>query len=68
MTTQNKGLISPKLKWNKTLSALTILIGVVLLIFMITVEDEPGAIPLLVIIIGIVWFVINQYQIKKKLL
>lgn len=34
---------------------------------MIKVEDEPGAIPLILIIGGIVWFAINQYQIKRQL-
>jgi len=68
MTTQNKGLISPRQKWSKMLSLLTIFLGTVFLIFMITVEDEPGAIPLFLIIGGIVWFFLNRYRIKKQLL
>jgi len=48
------------------LSVLTILIGVLLIIYMIKVEDEPGALPLFLIIIGTVWFVVNQVQIKKR--
>lgn len=39
---------------------LTIIIGLLLLGFMIVVEDEPGAIPLILIIIGSVWFGINK--------
>ena len=62
----NKG-ISLKDKWSKILSLLTVFLGFVLLIFMITVEDEPGALPLLSIIIGVVWFIISRNQIKKKL-
>lgn len=58
-------VISQKLKLSKILSVLTILLGTALMIYMITVEDEPGALPLILIIIGIVWFVINRYQIKK---
>jgi hypothetical protein len=54
-----------KQKWNKVLSLLTILLGAVLLVYMIKVEDEPGAVPLILIIIGIVWFFIDLYQSKK---
>jgi len=62
----NKG-ISLKNKWSKILSLLTVFLGFVLLIYMIRVEDEPGALPLLLIITGVVWFIINRNQIKKKL-
>ncbi|AKP50564.1 hypothetical protein CA2015_1115 [Cyclobacterium amurskyense] len=48
------------------LSLLTIFLGILLLILMITVEDEPGAIPLLLIIIGTVWYFINKSKIKKQ--
>ena len=54
-----------KQKWSKVLSLLTILLGTVLLVYMIKVEDEPGAIPLILIIVGIVWFVVTRYRIKK---
>jgi len=62
----NKG-ISLKSKWSKILSLLTVFLGFVLLIYMIKVEDEPGALPLLLIITGVVWFIISRNQIKKKL-
>ena len=58
--------ISQKLKFNSIFSILTILLGVALLIFMIKVEDEPGALPLLLIIIGTIWFIINRVRIKKR--
>jgi hypothetical protein len=32
---------------------------------MIRVEDEVGAIPLLLILVGTVWFIITHLQIKK---
>ncbi len=54
-----------KQKWSKVLSLLTILLGTVLLVYMIKVEDEPGAVPLILIIVGIVWFFVNLYQSKK---
>lgn len=59
--------ISQKQKWSRILSALIILLGTILMIYMVNYEDEPGAIPLILIIGGIVWFAINQYQIKKQL-
>ena len=62
----NKG-ISLKSKWSKILSLLTVFLGFVLLIYMIRVEDEPGALPLLLIITGVGWFIISRNQIKKKL-
>lgn len=45
-----------KLKIHSLLSVLTIVVGVALLIFMVVTEDEPGAIPLLLIICGTVWY------------
>jgi hypothetical protein len=59
--------ISQNLKTNRILSCLSILIGTILLIYMITVEDEPGALPLFLIISGSAWFFITQYRIKKIL-
>jgi hypothetical protein len=32
---------------------------------MIKVEDEPGALPLLLIITGIIWFIVIQRKVKK---
>ena len=59
--------ISQKLKLFKLLSVFTSLLGTFLLIYMIIVEDEPGALPLFLILLGIVFFTINKYQIKKNL-
>jgi hypothetical protein len=60
--------ISQKLQTNKILSGLTISIGTILLLYMVIVEDEPGALPLFLILAGTVWFFINHHQIKKSLL
>ncbi len=62
-----KNKIKKSLKINRILSTLTIFLGAILMIYMIKVEDEPGALPLLLIIIGTVWYIINNYQIKKQL-
>ncbi|WP_421773678.1 hypothetical protein [Gracilimonas sp.] len=50
----------------KLFSALMILIGFIILIFMIVVEDEPGAIPLLMILAGAVWFFGARSRIKSQ--
>ena len=36
------------------------LVGIALLIYMIVVEDEPGALPLALTIGGIVWYVLAR--------
>lgn len=50
----------------RTLSIVLITVGLVLMIFMITVEDEPGAIPLFMILSGIVWFFKTRLRNKIK--
>ena len=40
-----------------TLSALLIALALGLLAFMITVESEPGALPLLLLVVGLGWHV-----------
>ncbi len=58
--------ISQSLKTQRTLSIISFVIGALLLIYMIKVESEPGALPLLLMAIGIVWLSINQLRIKKQ--
>ena len=48
------------------LSALTILLGAVLLIYMVTVESEPGAIPLLLIVVGTGWYFITRARARSQ--
>ena len=55
-----------KLKMQRFLSIVTTFIGIVLLGFMIAVEDEPGAIPLFLIIAGTVWFFTTRSKIKSQ--
>lgn len=55
-----------KLKIHSLLSVLTLFLGIALLIFMIIVEDEPGAIPLLLIATGTGWYVITRYRIRSQ--
>ena len=58
-------VINQKLKLSRMLPILTALLGIALMIYMITTEGELGALPMILIILGILWFIINRYQIKK---
>lgn len=44
------------------ISAIVLIIGLILLVFMITVEDEPGALPLVLVLGGLIW----QFAIRRK--
>ncbi|WP_395085526.1 hypothetical protein [Gracilimonas sp.] len=44
---------------------MTIFIGLVLVTFMIVVEDEPGALPLALIVIGTGWYFFTQSKIRS---
>jgi len=59
-------VINQKLKLSRMLPILTALLGIALMIYMITTEGELGALPMILIILGILWFIINRYQIKKS--
>ena len=53
-------------KMHSLLSVLTTVVGVLLLIYMVLVEDEPGAIPLLLIVVGIGWYFITRSKIDSQ--
>jgi lipoprotein signal peptidase len=55
-----KKQIMKKQKPYRLISFLTILVGLLLMIYMIKVEDEPGALPLLLIILGTVGLLLNK--------
>jgi len=55
-----KKVVNKRLKYREIFFISTILLGTVLLIYMVVVEDEPGTLPLLLIIIGIVGLIINR--------
>jgi len=57
---------SPYSKKATIFSIATIFLGLLLLVYMIVVEDEPGALPLLIVIIGVAWFIINHLRNKKN--
>ncbi|HLP53541.1 MAG TPA: hypothetical protein VK151_00860 [Fluviicola sp.] len=57
--------ISSTLKLSRILSLIILFLGALLITFMITVEGELGALPLLLVLTGTVWFVITQIRIRK---
>lgn len=55
---------SKKRKVHTVLSALTIVVGFVLMIRQMYADSEPGAIPLLLIVLGIGWYFITRARIR----
>ena len=53
-----------KRKVHTLLSAAITLVGLLLMIYMIVWEDEPGAVPLLLIAVGIGWFVVTRVRMR----
>jgi hypothetical protein len=47
------------------LSALTVAVGLILMIMMIFTEDEPGALPLLLIAAGSVWYFVTRIRARS---
>jgi hypothetical protein len=56
---------SNKLRTHTLLATLTLVIGLMLMIYMVNVESEPGAIPLLLIACGIGWHLITRARIRS---
>jgi hypothetical protein len=54
------------LRINRILSLITFFLGVLLLIFMITVEGELGALPLALTLLGAIWAIVVNYKIKSR--
>lgn len=48
------------------ISLLIIFLGLALLTYMIIVEDEPGALPLALILGGSIWFMTIRYKTTKN--
>jgi hypothetical protein len=58
---------SKRLKIHKTISTIITAIGIILILFMIIVEGELGALPLLLLIGGSIWLLITNYLIKTRI-
>ncbi len=48
------------------LSAITIVIGLALMIFKIYSDSEPGLIPLVLVIGGIAWYVVTRLRASAR--
>jgi fatty acid desaturase len=48
------------------MSIVIMIIGFALMVYMIVVESEPGALPLLLVLIGMSWFFITLYRSKHS--
>ncbi len=55
-----------KLKMHKLLSALTIAIGVAVMLAKMYADSEPGAIPILLVVSGIGWYFITRARILSR--
>ncbi len=50
----------------KVIAAIFFFLGLLFLIYMILVEDEPGAVPLLMIGFGAGWYVYTRFKSTPK--
>jgi hypothetical protein len=53
------------LKLHTWLSVLTLVIGVALMARQMYADDEPGAIPLLLVVVGIGWLLVTRARIRR---
>ncbi len=55
-----------KLRFRKWGSLCLLFLGIVLLVFMIVVEDEPGGVPVLLILTGSMLYFHTRKKIKER--
>ena len=55
-----------KLKVQKILSALTVAIGLALMSGKIYADSEPGAIPLLLVVLGTGWYLVARVRTRSR--
>ncbi|GCC50102.1 hypothetical protein SanaruYs_03170 [Chryseotalea sanaruensis] len=55
-----------RLRMQKLLSIQLIVFAVLLLAFKIYADSEPGALPLLLLLIGCSWYLNNRYRLKSQ--
>ena len=54
-----------RLKLHTTLSLILLAVGAALMTFMITVESEPGLLPLLLVVGGLGWFLVTRARARS---
>jgi hypothetical protein len=55
-----------KLKVQKVLSALTVAIGLVLMSGKVYADGEPGAIPMLLLVLGTGWYLVVRVRARSR--
>ena len=48
------------------LAAAITFVGLLLLVYMIVWEDEPGALPLFLIVVGATWLVVTRVRLRPQ--
>jgi hypothetical protein len=61
-----ENLPSKKLVLYRTLSILITFIGIALIMYMVTIESEPGLLPILLLLIGIASSIYFHIRFKKS--
>lgn len=55
-----------KLRMHRTLSVLTFAVGLVLMVGKIWADSEPGAIPLLLVLLGAGWYFATRVRLRPR--
>lgn len=58
------GAVTRRLKTQKTLSTVILVVGLVMMVGMITFEDEPGGIPVLLVVCGAWWSFVTRRRLR----
>lgn len=58
-----KAELSEKLRLHKIISIAITLVGIAMMIVMMVVENEPGALSLLLIVVGAGWYLVARTQL-----
>lgn len=59
-------ITSQQLKSFRLISICILLLGVALMVYMMFVESEPGALPLGLILLGVVGWILSKNKINKQ--
>ena len=55
-----------KLKLHRLIAGIILMLGLVLMASKIYVDDEPGALPLLMIVVAVAWFFISRQLLRSR--
>jgi len=56
--------VTRRLKTQRTLSTIVLVVGLIMMIGMITFEDEPGGIPVLLVVCAACWNLITRRRMR----